>query len=204
MPPAVVKRIKAERAADIEALLHRAAEKTNRDLEACLGVHLLTPAPDQMAKGLPDLAEPAPQAPQHSGAHPPGPAAAAGRENRRDFVALCFGLIFRVTGEAFAALPTIQRCVVSGYIQRPNPATGSIRDDYIISAVIERSDWMRIDFSNLENVDPTLALKALDAWCKLARSARFVPIEAFEMAVSGQVTAYSHSALPDDRETFAA
>lgn len=65
VPPAVVKRIKAEQAADIEALLHRAAEKANRDLEACLGVHLLTPAPDQTPKGLPDFAEPPPRAPQH-------------------------------------------------------------------------------------------------------------------------------------------
>lgn len=301
VPPAVVKRIKAEQAADIEALLHRAAEKANRDVEACLGVHLLTPAPDQTPKGLPDFAEPPPRAPQHKAptlmdrlllragkierqqmeenaryaeelsdwrvareAHKVEQASVAnairlaregsreGMEDvlafvlsgiawpketlvdygfsedlrsvvlevdlpdegdtpsttaevrtgklalkkrsdaqiRRDFGALCFGSIFRVAGEAFAALPTIQCCLVSGYIQRPDPATGTIRDDYIISAVIERSGWMRIDFDNLASVDAAQALKALGARCKLDRSARFVPIEPFEMAgSSGQVTA---------------
>ncbi|WP_455233228.1 DUF4236 domain-containing protein [Geopseudomonas aromaticivorans] len=102
-------------------------------------------------------------------------------QTRRDFVALCYSSLFRVTGEVFAALPTIQRCVVSGYIQRPDPATGAIRDDYIISAVIDREAWSRIDFTRLANLEPAEALKALGARVKLDRSSRFAAIEPFEM-----------------------
>lgn len=104
---------------------------------------------------------------------------------RRDFVALCFGSLFRVAGEAFAALPTISKCLISGYIQRVDPATATSRDDYIISVVVDRSDWEQIDFSSLEMLDPAAALKTLGARFALDRSARFNPITPFTLADAG-------------------
>jgi hypothetical protein len=46
---------------------------------------------------------------------------------RRDFVGLRYGSLFRVVGEVFALLPAIDKCLVSGYVQRPEPATGGRR-----------------------------------------------------------------------------
>ncbi len=73
---------------------------------------------------------------------------------RRDFVALAFASLFRVAGEVFAALPAIERVLVSGYIQRIDQATGHPYDEYVISAIIDRAQWQRIDFERLHAVDP--------------------------------------------------
>jgi hypothetical protein len=49
-------------------------------------------------------------------------------QRRRDFVRLVAGTCFRVSGEAFASLPTLEEVTVSGFTQRPDPATGVLRD----------------------------------------------------------------------------
>lgn len=45
---------------------------------------------------------------------------------------------FRLLGEAFATLPTVQEVVLSGYSQRADPATGQQRDDHLFSARVRR------------------------------------------------------------------
>ncbi|EMM2942413.1 DUF4236 domain-containing protein, partial [Pseudomonas aeruginosa] len=81
-------------------------------------------------------------------------------QTRKDFVSLCYGTVFRVVGEVFALLPGIQKCLASGYIQRTDLATGSIGDQYVISALISRDQWETLDFSRLEAIDPGATLKA--------------------------------------------
>ncbi|EQA7369524.1 DUF4236 domain-containing protein [Pseudomonas aeruginosa] len=84
-------------------------------------------------------------------------------QTRKDFVSLCYGTVFRVVGEVFALLPGIQKCLASGYIQRTDLATGSIGDQYVISALISRDQWETLDFSRLEAIDPGATLKAFGA-----------------------------------------
>ncbi|WP_282615578.1 DUF4236 domain-containing protein [Pseudomonas violetae] len=293
LPPVIVKRVKSENARPIQDLLEKAAEKINRDLDDCLGVHLPTPRPGsqpvipgpfsidapwlpaQQAPGLMDRmllrsakmerdAETAEAqyrqdlnvwqatrdaheferaeieksfrlAARGFSAHmekaldyvlsgiawpkqtqvsyefsqdvtgvaldvdlpderdvPRRIAEARGNgkltfknrteaQVRRDFVALCYGSLFRVVGEVLALLPGIQKVLVSGYIQRDNPANGTIEDHYVISALVTRPEWDALDFNRLEAIDPASTLKSCGALAKLDRSARFVEITPMDM-----------------------
>lgn len=100
---------------------------------------------------------------------------------RRDFVTLCHGSLVRVVGEAFAVLPGIRTCVVSGYIQRLDAATGTINDEYILSAVIDREGWSRIDFQRLDLLSPAACLQSLGARVALDRSSCFKAIKPFDL-----------------------
>jgi len=66
--------------------------------------------------------------------------------------------VFRVVGEAFAALPTLQSVLCSGFSQRVDTATGKTSDDYLLSVRVAREVWLLIDFGNLAQVDPAAAL----------------------------------------------
>lgn len=294
LSPAIAKRVKSEMADSIQALLEKAAEKINRDLDDCLGVHLPTPRPGS----LPVIPAPfAIEEPQRSVQQAPGlidrmllrgsrmardaevaelqyrqdlsawektreahelerteiekafrlaargfsahmekaldyvlsgiawpkqtqvdyefsqdvtgvaldvdlpdegdvpRRVAQARGNgkltfknrtdaqvRRDFVSLCYGSLFRVVGEVFALLPGIQKVLVSGYIQRNNAANGVIEDQYVISALVTRSQWDSLDFNRLEAIDPALTLNACGALVKLDRSARFVEVTPMDMS----------------------
>lgn len=104
---------------------------------------------------------------------------------RRDFVGLCYGSLFRVVGEVFALLPGIDKCLVSGYVQRPDPATGREEEPYILSALVTRAHWDSLDFTSLDDIDPASMLNGCGARVSLDRSARFKEIEPFEMSVLG-------------------
>jgi hypothetical protein len=68
------------------------------------------------------------------------------------------GVIFRLIGETFAALPLVNTVVASGYSQRRDPATGVMRDDYLLSVRVARQEWLQIDVSGLRSVDVVEAL----------------------------------------------
>ena len=72
------------------------------------------------------------------------------------------GVLLRIIGTAFASLPSLQELIISGYSQRLNPATGHEEDEYLISAKVKRSVFEQINFDNLEEVDPILALEAFE------------------------------------------
>jgi len=294
LSPAIVKRVKSEMADSIQKLLEKTADKINRDLDDCLGVHLLTPHPGSMpvvpgpfaieephrpslqvpglmdrmllrsgkmerdaeaadlqyrqdmsawqitrdahelerteiekafrlaARGFSAQMEKAldyvlsgiawPKETQvgyafsqdvtgvaldvdlpDEGDVPRRVAEARGNgkltfktrtdaQVRRDFVALCYGSLFRVVGEVFALLPGIQKVLVSGYIQRDNATNGAIDEHYVISVLVTRSHWDSLDFNRLEAIDPASTLNACGALVKLDRSARFVEISPMKMS----------------------
>lgn len=92
------------------------------------------------------------------------------------------GIVFRVAGEAFAALPAAQVVTVSGYSQRRDQATGQLRDEYLISVRIPRNKWVGIDFNHLASVDVGEALARFDLRRSLSKSAVFKAIEPHEAA----------------------
>ncbi|HBO1068893.1 TPA: DUF4236 domain-containing protein [Pseudomonas aeruginosa] len=104
-------------------------------------------------------------------------------QTRKDFVSLCYGTVFRVVGEVFALLPGIQKCLASGYIQRTDLATGSIGDQYVISALISRDQWETLDFNRLEAIDPGATLKAFGAVVSVDRTSRFREITPMDLAI---------------------
>lgn len=98
---------------------------------------------------------------------------------RRDFVGMCYGSLFRVIGEVFALLPAIDRCLVSGYVQRNDPATGRLEEPYILSVVVLREDWDQLDFDRIDHIDPADTLNRLGARVDLDRASRFREIQPF-------------------------
>ena len=72
------------------------------------------------------------------------------------------GILFRLVGEVFAALPKAQTVVASGYSQRRDPATGQLRDDYLLSARVPRARWEAIDFGQLAGIQVSEALARYD------------------------------------------
>ena len=74
-------------------------------------------------------------------------------QRRKDYVIHIHGIGFRMVGTVFAALPKCSEIVLSAFSQRTNPATGSIKEEYLYSVRLKKTDWMNINFKNLENVD---------------------------------------------------
>lgn len=84
---------------------------------------------------------------------------------------------FRIAGEAFAVSPVVETVVLSAYSQRPDKATGKIRDEYLYSVRIPRDKWLAIDFDNLANLDPVEAFSKFDLRREMSKTGVFKPIE---------------------------
>ena len=83
------------------------------------------------------------------------------------------GLLVRLTGEMYAALPMLESVTVSGYTQRHDPVTGHRGDDYVLSLFAPRDRWWRLNFDEMAKTDPVESFKLFDhrrdmtASCKL-------------------------------------
>ena len=86
------------------------------------------------------------------------------------------GILFRLVGEVFAALPRAQTVVASGYSQRRDPATAQLRDEYLLSVRVARADWQANDFSHLSAIDVTEALARYDLRREMLRSGQLKAI----------------------------
>lgn len=89
------------------------------------------------------------------------------------------GVVFRIAGEIFAALPNLEHLTISAYSQRRSKVTGALADEYLISAKIDRSRWQQIDFCALVSIDVTVALERFELRRTLSKSAVFTAIERF-------------------------
>lgn len=89
------------------------------------------------------------------------------------------GVVFRITGEIFAALPALEQLTISAYSQRRNKTTGVLGDEYLLSVRINRTQWRELDFSALPSVDVTMALERFELKRTLSKSAVFTAIEPF-------------------------
>jgi hypothetical protein len=87
------------------------------------------------------------------------------------------GVLFRLAGEAFAALPTVQTVVASGYSQRIQTHDGRVLDEYLLSLRVSREHWHRIDFGRLDAVSPTDALSQFELRRNMTKSGKFAAIE---------------------------
>lgn len=80
------------------------------------------------------------------------------------------GVGFRIAGEIFATLPSVQDITLSAFTQRVDPATGHHTDTYIYSANISRSIWDKINFGNLSVIDVVSAFEQFELRRKILRS----------------------------------
>ncbi len=83
---------------------------------------------------------------------------------------------FRLLGEAFAMLPTVQEVVLSGYSQRADKATGHEQDDYLFSVRARRGDWEKINFEQLAVVDVVESLGRFELNRTMTKSGAFKPV----------------------------
>lgn len=88
---------------------------------------------------------------------------------------------FRIAGEAFAASPKIEQVILSAYSQRPDKATGQIRDEYLYSVKITRDEWHSINFENLEQLDVVEALTRFKLRRDMTKTGVFKPIQPFDI-----------------------
>ncbi len=98
-------------------------------------------------------------------------------QKRRDFAYVAHGTLFRIAGEAFASLPTLREVTLSGYTQRPDPATGGQVDVYILSVRIPRAQWAELHFDRLHLVEVTDALARFDLIRRQTRGGELQAIE---------------------------
>ena len=89
------------------------------------------------------------------------------------------GIAFRLVGEVMAWLPGVQTVIFSGYSQRLNAASGRTNDDYLMSVRIERRQWERLNFGNLQAIDPIEALAGFDLRRKMTKTGIFTAIDPF-------------------------
>lgn len=99
---------------------------------------------------------------------------------RKTYARHVHGIGFRIVGEAFRALDFIDTVVLSGYTQRPDPATGKDKDDYLYSVKAERTAWEKINFDRLDTIDPIEALGAFEIRRNMTKTGIFKGIEPFE------------------------
>jgi hypothetical protein len=89
------------------------------------------------------------------------------------------GIGFRIIGEAFYVLPKAEEVVLSGYSQRPDKATGEIRDQYLYSVRVRRREWATIKFDNLASIDPAEALGRFEIRRDMTKTGVLKAIEPF-------------------------
>jgi hypothetical protein len=95
---------------------------------------------------------------------------------RHEYARHVHGVMLRIVGTAFATLPSIQQLIISGYSQRLNPAIGHVEDEYLISARVERLAFEQINFNNLEEVDPVIAMERFELVREMSKSFQFTHI----------------------------
>lgn len=98
---------------------------------------------------------------------------------RKRYMTHVHGVGFRIIGETFAALPRTHRVTLSGFSQRYDSATGQVRNDYLFSVNVKRSDWERIDFQQLATMDVVESLAQFELRRQMTKTGVFKPIEPF-------------------------
>lgn len=86
-------------------------------------------------------------------------------------------IAFRLIGEAFGMLPTVQEVTMSGYSQRTDKATGHVQDDYLLSVTVPRQVWQSLNFNALKDLDVVEALSKLGVRREMSKSGLFKAID---------------------------
>lgn len=108
------------------------------------------------------------------------------KEIRRRYAHHIHAIVFRLIGETFTALPTIQLVAVSGYSQRVNKANGHIQDEYLLSVRVNRQAWSQLNFSGLSDINLFACFAQFDLRCSLNKLFRFSAINPFTLDDVGE------------------
>ncbi|MCK4621671.1 MAG: DUF4236 domain-containing protein [Desulfuromonadales bacterium] len=101
-------------------------------------------------------------------------------QRRKEYMKHIHAILFRLIGEAFVALPTVETVMASGFSQRPHKQTGQINDEYLLSLKVSRTQWNQINFSNLEVLDLPECFEMFEHRRKMTKTGVFTAIEPLE------------------------
>lgn len=101
------------------------------------------------------------------------------RQRRKEYATHLHAIAFRLVGESFSALPSVETVVLSGFSQRADRATGRIEDEYLLSVKVPRARWSNIDFSNLATLDPVACMERFELRRKMSTTGIFKAIDPF-------------------------
>jgi hypothetical protein len=90
------------------------------------------------------------------------------------------GIAFRLIGEVFAALPTVETVVFSGFSQRRAAETAQLQNEYLLSVRVARELWAEIAFEHLAHIDVVQALTRFDLRRTMTKTGIMKAIEPFE------------------------
>jgi len=89
------------------------------------------------------------------------------------------GVAQRECALRFAALPSLQTWVASGFTHRADPTTGQCTDAHLLSALLARAQPCAIDFNALEQVGPVSSVGAFTVRRAMTKTALMRPIKSF-------------------------
>jgi hypothetical protein len=95
---------------------------------------------------------------------------------RRAYERHVHAVLFRIAGEIFAASAAVGEVRLGGYTQRQAVATGRIEEEYVLAVRVARAEWLKIDMSRIEAVDPVAALARFERQCARDRTGHLRPI----------------------------
>jgi len=96
---------------------------------------------------------------------------------RKIYLEHIHSIAFRVVGEVFHSLPGVESVVLSGFSQRASKETGAINDEYILSVEAKKSEWEKIDFSNLNEIEVIPAMHRFNMIIDMTKSGILKPIK---------------------------
>jgi len=95
------------------------------------------------------------------------------------YVELVQAIAFRLVGEIFYVLPAANKVIISAFEE--DSVTSGRHDGYafLLSSKVTRADWQRLDFENLEQLDPQGCFASFETRRKITEAGRLQPIEPF-------------------------
>ncbi len=86
------------------------------------------------------------------------------------------GIAFRVLGEVFARLPTVQVALVNGWVPKVDGATGRESSVALFSVMATREQFSQINFDALKSVDPGDSLTLFKLRRNMTKTGIFKPV----------------------------
>ena len=94
-------------------------------------------------------------------------------------------MLFRLIGEAFTVHSDINTVLATAFKTEINDATGQADNVYLISVLVHRKQWTRLNFQNLDAVDPIIALGRFNIARSLTKMRTLIPISSEQISALG-------------------
>lgn len=105
---------------------------------------------------------------------------------RRAYAWLVHATCFRLLGEVFMGLPAVERVVVSGYAPAAeHPDSAASAGAFLLSAEVERANWLQLDFDRLDALDLPAAFERFRLRRRMTKHGVFTAIEPFGAPLEG-------------------